>query len=153
MRFRPPTAVPRNPTFALDATAPLTRRQFLVAPVALLLLSRLDLVGRRRGPHEHPDPRPGITAEHVLPDAKLGSKRSAKRAFAMVREIPEIADGVYCYCDCDKSMGHRSLLACFESDQAVGCGMCREQMKLVYDLHRKGKTLAEIREGCDREFS
>jgi uncharacterized protein with PCYCGC motif len=146
-------AAPRNPTLALDSTAPLTRRQFVVAPVALLLLSRLAPAVRRRGPHEHPDPRPGITAEHVLADAKLGSKRSTKRAFAMAREIPEIADGVYCYCDCDKSMGHRSLLACFESDQAVGCAMCREQMKLVYDLHRKGRTLAEIREECDREYT
>jgi uncharacterized protein with PCYCGC motif len=146
-------AAPANPTFSIDPTASLTRRQFVAAPLAALVMSRLGTLLRRRGPHEHPNPRPGITAEHVVAEDRLGSKRSTKRAFAMAREIPDIADSIYCYCECDQSMGHRSLLACFESEQAVGCGMCKEQMKLVYDLHRKGKTLDEIRAACDREYS
>jgi len=67
----------------------------------------------------HPTPRPGITAEKILPDfaipaeyRRLGGVRGARRA------APTL-DGVYCHCDCSKHAGHRSLLTCFESNHGA----------------------------------
>ena len=143
---------PRSQLAALGV-APMTRRQFVATPLGLFLMSRFPDVAATRATHAHPEPRVGVTSEHVLSEERVvAKKKSAKRGYEMAREIPEVADGIYCYCECEKSMGHRSLLACFESDQAIGCGMCREQMKLVYDLHQKGKSLAEIRAACDQEY-
>jgi len=35
------------------------------------------------------------------------------RAYQVASEIPEVLDQIYCYCECDKHMGHSSLLSCF----------------------------------------
>jgi len=102
-------------------------------------------------PFEHPEPRPGITAEHVLAESKLPKKSSVRAAYDWVRRFPEVCDGIYCVCDC-KSMGHRSLLTCFESEQPEGCGACRELAVLVGNMASKGKTLAEIRVAVDEKF-
>ena len=108
---------------------------------------------RKRDGFPHPDPRPGVTAEHVLADDEIGSRKRVREAYAAARTHPEVFDGVYCACACDKSMNHRSLLSCFESRQAVGCGACREEGELVGRLARDGKTLDEIRRAVDEEFS
>jgi hypothetical protein len=100
----------------------------------------------------HPDPRPGITGENVLSESDISERRRVREAYAAARTHPELFDGVYCACECDKSMGHRSLLSCFESRQAIGCMACREEAELVARLARDGKSLAEIRLAVDEEF-
>lgn len=50
-------------------------------------------------------------------------------------------------------MNHRSLLSCFESDQAAGCYACGSEARLVHKLHGEGETLEEIREAVDRKFA
>ena len=100
----------------------------------------------------HPDPRPGVTAEHVLSEEEVGSRKRVREAYAAARTHPEMFDGVYCACECDKSMNHRSLLTCFESRQAIGCMACREEGELVGRLAGDGKTLEEIRRAVDEEF-
>ena len=130
-----------------------TRRRFVAVPLVLLMSGTLTRLGRvaPARPIEHPDPRPGITAEHVL---RADHFREAKvaRNYDMAREIPEVLDGLYCHCDCSKSMHHRSLLSCYESEQPSGCGTCIEEMKLAYRLHKEGKTLDEIRKAVDERF-
>ena len=102
----------------------------------------------------HPKPRPGITAAKVLKAADLkGSEKEVIATFDMVREIPQVADGIFCYCGCDEIDGHYSLLSCYEEDgMAQGCNICQGEGQMVYELHRKGRTLAEIRDAIDRNF-
>jgi hypothetical protein len=136
-----------------------SRRRFLLALSALLATpaawreAAAHHITKPRAGFPHPDPRPGITADNVLPESEIGERRRVREAYAGARTHPEIFDGVYCACECDKSMGHRSLLSCFESRQAVGCMACREEGELVTRLARDGKTLAEIRVAVDEEFS
>ncbi len=100
----------------------------------------------------HPDPRPGITAEKILPASALKTDK-ARMLYDLAREIPEVLDGLHCYCDChDDPMNHRSLLSCFESDQAAGCYPCGGEARLVHKLHAEGKTLAKIRAAVDKKF-
>ena len=136
-----------------------TRRRFLVAlsglvagPAAWANLLAHPITRRRSG-FQHPDPRPGITADLVLPESELGERRRVREAYAAARAHPELFDGVYCACECDKSMGHRSLLSCFESRQAIGCMACREEGELVGRLARDGKTLEDIRAAVDKEYA
>lgn len=35
------------------------------------------------------------------------------RAYQVAWEIPDVLDRLYCYCYCDRSAGHVSLLSCF----------------------------------------
>ena len=106
---------------------------------------------RRRG-FEHPEPRDGISSEHVLAESELPDKDDVRDAYVAARASPEIFDGLYCACRCRDKLHHRSLLSCFESRQPTGCMGCREEAILVGRLVRKGKTLAEIREAVDEEY-
>jgi len=42
------------------------------------------------------------------------------RAYQIANEIPDILDQLYCYCGCDRSLGHKSLLSCFTDDHGAG---------------------------------
>lgn len=134
------------------------RRDFLFRAAAVVALVGIDRDALARGltSHRlgfpHPEPRPGITGEHVLAESELGGRRRVREAYAAARTHPEMFDGVYCACECDKSMSHRSLLSCFESRQAIGCMACREEAELVARLAGDGKTLDEIRRAVDEEF-
>ena len=133
----------------------LTRRQALLrlagAAGALVLVPRplraLALAARSA---RHPDPRPGITADAVLPDADVPAR--SKAAYRVAREIPGILDGLYCHCDCAERDGRRSLLSCFEVTMATTCGVCRGEAVLAGKLHREKKTLDEIRAAVDEEY-
>ena len=134
----------------------LTRRSFLaMLPLALLpSVARAMRVPRRsaRGPRTHPEPRPGITAAHVLPDSKLTDK-SAAPVYAMVREIPQVVDGIRCSCGCADLEGFYSLLSCYEADgMAQHCVICQGQARLAYKLHGEGWSLTGIRKAIDAEY-
>jgi hypothetical protein len=43
----------------------------------------------------------------------------AAAAHRVAREIPEVLDQLYCYCQCDKHRGHKSLLSCYTDGHAA----------------------------------
>ena len=43
----------------------------------------------------------------------------ARVAHAVARDIPDVLDQLYCYCGCDKSAGHKSLLSCYTDNHAA----------------------------------
>jgi hypothetical protein len=45
-----------------------------------------------------------------------------------------------CYCHCDRSQGHGSLLDCFASKHASVCEICIREGFYSYEQSRKGKT-------------
>jgi hypothetical protein len=99
---------------------------------------------------KHPEPRPGVTAERVLPEQDVPAKyRDAYRA---AREHPQLLDGIYCHCDCEAHRGLRSLLSCFEGTMPQSCGICLGEARLAARLHGRGKTLAEIRDEIDESY-
>jgi hypothetical protein len=55
-----------------------------------------------------------------------------------------------CYCHCDRSQGHGSLLDCYVSRHATGCDICQREDFYAYEQTHKGKTPAQIREGIMR---
>jgi hypothetical protein len=117
----------------------------VVAPFILGAARALPL-----GPR-HPDPRPGITADHVLPDDRVDAEH--KDAYDAARQIPEILDGIYCHCDCaDRHSDLRSLLSCYETDMPMSCGVCSGEARTALRLYKQGKTLAEIRAAIDKRF-
>ena len=135
------------------------RRDFLrVLPAGLLLAPRLlgASVPRSYQSSDHPDPRPGIDASGVLKAAQLRSEGfgdDVVEVFDMVRQIPEIADGLACYCGC-MLMGNRSLLTCYhEGGMARGCNICQGEGRLAYRRWKEGQTLDQIRRAIDARFN
>jgi len=122
----------------------------LAAPLALP--ARGAAAVGTRGPH--PTPRPGITAARVATQAQLADAPDAHAVFDQVREIPHIVDGVRCNCGCADAKGYHSLLSCFETPDVMAkhCEVCQAQGRLVFRMHKSGRSLDEIRRGVDARF-
>jgi len=134
------------------------RRAFLRAiPAAALLGLALpaDLAARRRRATTHPDPRPGIDASGVVSAEQLRAEGMGEDVVAIydgIREMPEIADGLACYCGC-MLMGVRSLLECYsEKGMARGCVICQGEGRLAYRRWKEGQSLDQIRRAIDARF-
>ena len=133
-----------------------TRRGFLA-----LLPGVLIAVHARRGSasmvdalqRKHPAPRPGIDASRVVAAKDLEGPAEMRRAFELVRQIPQVADGIRCHCGCDEMEGYYSLLSCFEKEgMAQHCEVCQRHAVMAHRLHRAGKSLDQIRAAIDAEY-
>jgi hypothetical protein len=100
----------------------------------------------------HPEPRPGIDASRVTPRDRVADP-NAVPVFDMVREMPQIVDGIRCQCGCAEVPDNYSLLSCYEGDgMAAHCEVCKGQAKLAYRQYKQGKSLNQIRAAIDAEF-
>ena len=68
-------------------------------------------------------------------------------AYAVAGRTKKVLYQQPCYCHCDRSQGHGSLLDCFVSRHAAGCDICQKEDFYAYEQTHKGKTPAQIRDG------
>jgi hypothetical protein len=130
----------------------ITRGEFFrrLAGAAILIVLRPVAVAGMRPGLKHPDPRPGVTSEKVLPADKLPANPKVRSAYAAARANPAIFDGLACACGCSDE--HRSLLVCYETAQPEGCWSCRDEAVAVGNAIAAKSTLAEIRALVDKKF-
>ena len=97
-----------------------SRRRFLaLVPGALALVipeqARAELLSAvSRG--DHPTPRSGIDASKVLKADQLHTPDAAP-VFDLVRQMPQVVDGIRCNCGCAELPGYYSLL--FEDPSGI----------------------------------
>jgi hypothetical protein len=130
----------------------LAKLPWVVAGAAAVALAVVLVRPRAGHAAAHPDPRPGITAERVLPPAMVPMGPGTLEAYEAARRVPQVLDGVYCHCNCSKFYGHRSLLTCFESDHGSRCDICMQEAMLAEQLTGSGQSLAQIRKAIDARF-
>ena len=131
-----------------------TRRGFLaLLPGVLLAVSTRPAWSRTAaapGQPKHPTPRPGIDASKVTPATGVEGGPGTREAFELVRQIPQVVDGIRCHCGCSEMEGFYSLLSCFEKDgMAQHCEVCQGLARLAHRMHRAGKSLDQIRAAVD----
>ncbi len=98
--------------------------------VLVLAAAAVWLAGGREGPLAGSGPT-GVTASG-MPLAPVVARREtrptldparfvgkAAAAHRVAREIPDVLDQLYCYCQCDKHLGHKSLLSCYTDGHAA----------------------------------
>lgn len=102
---------------------------------------------------DHPTPRPGVDASRVLTADRLHDGTAAP-IFDLIRQIPQVADGIRCHCGCATLPGYRSLLSCYEAPgMAQHCEICQGQAKLAHKLHRRDWSLDGIRAAIDAAYA
>jgi hypothetical protein len=74
-------------------------------------------------------------------------------AYRVAEEISDVIDQLYCYCECDKHSGHRSLLSCFTDNHAANCAVCQDEALDAAKMKKQGHTMAEIRSRIDAKYS
>lgn len=52
-------------------------------------------------------------------DPNLFRDARARKAYRVAKDIPWILDSIYCYCYCDASFKHKSLLSCYVDNHAA----------------------------------
>jgi hypothetical protein len=157
-----PPLAPTRPQPMLEMGHSISRRAALARLAAYALGGVAALTAGARPAHAsvirrapgfpHPNPRPGVTAARVLPVERLPDEEDVRSAYAFARKYPEIFDGLYCACRCQSSFGHRSLLACYESDQPTGCHGCQSEGLLAGREMEKGADLRRVRAAVDEEY-
>ncbi len=72
------------------------------------------------------------------------------KAYQIAAKVPAVLYQQPCYCHCDRSVGHTSLHSCFETTHGADCSACMKEAFYAYQMRKKGKTSAQIREGIMR---
>jgi len=88
--------------------------------------------------------------EEELPatmDPALFTEPIVQNAYTVAAKIKETLYQQPCYCHCDRSHGHTSLLDCFASKHGSGCGTCIYEDFYAFEQSGKGKSAAQIRAG------
>ena len=135
-----------------------SRREFIATVPGILLGAAVPqsvLAGMLRGAWhtDHPTPRPGVDASKVLTAPQLHVPAAAD-AFDLVRQVPQVADGIRCHCGCAAVPGYYSLLSCYEgAGMAQHCEICQGEGRLVHKLHTQGWSLNGIRGAVDAAFA
>ncbi len=87
----------------------------------------------------------------VLPASKFSGKSA--RGYALAKQIPQVCCKLFCYCGCDCTDAHTSLLDCFTTVHGDACPICQEEVIAAYKLKKEGKTIAAIQKTIDATFS
>ncbi len=119
---------------------------------SLLFLAAVAIAGR--APAAVPSGTNDVPAHHAtppdgpLPDTLSPAKFTdglTQNSYAMAARIKAVLYEQPCYCFCDRTDGHHSLLDCYTSDHASMCNVCRMEGIFAYEQTRKGQTPAQIR--------
>lgn len=100
----------------------------------------------------HPQPRADAHAGHVVPAERYAEFNRAEDAYTKAAAIPEVLDGLFCYCLCSQHSGHYSLLDCFRGDHGSACDVCMNEAALAYEMVQQGASLDEIRGEIDQLY-
>ncbi len=132
---------------------------FLLAAAGLLVLPQFaaspaqQMPGMGRSAAVSNEPTPAFHSQapkEALPptmDPSLFTDILTSNAYVIAGRVKKVLYQQPCYCHCDRSQGHGSLLDCFVSRHGSGCDICQKEDFYSYEQTRKGKTPAQIRDG------
>jgi len=124
--------------------------------VAVLAMALNEPVSRAAQNAGSPEPTPayhsGVPAG-ALPqtmDPTAFPNPVVQNAYAVAAKVKRVLYQQPCYCHCDRSIGHESLLDCFVGKHASVCDVCMREGFYAYEQTQKKKTAAQIRAGIER---
>jgi len=102
------------------------------------------------------NPAEPIPAFHAQPptgdlpptmEPSIYSEKVVFNAYVVAGRVRKVLYQQPCYCHCDRSSGHSSLLDCFVGRHGSGCDVCQKEAFYAYEQTRRGKTPGQIRDG------
>jgi Protein of unknown function with PCYCGC motif len=83
--------------------------------------------------------------EQFFGDSKVG--------YLAAQQCPEVIAKLLCYCGCDTTDKHTSLLDCFASDHGADCKICTDEALMALTLKKQDKSIAQIQQAVDTKFT
>jgi hypothetical protein len=78
----------------------------------------------------------------VLDPSRLanGTEPDVRLSYEAARKYPDMLDRLHCFCECKESHleRHKTLLTCFTTAHAAGCGVCQREANLAAKLKDQG---------------
>jgi hypothetical protein len=136
--------------------AALTGFAVLLFAAALLDLPQFAATQSQPAQADSAEPVPAFHAQPPsgdLPptmDPSLYSEKVIFNAYVVAGRVKKVLYQQPCYCHCDRSSGHGSLLDCFVSRHGSGCDICQKEAFYSYEQTKKGKTPVQIREAIEK---
>jgi len=76
-----------------------------------------------------------------------------KQAYKVAEKNPALLAELHCYCGCDKTEGHQSLLDCYRGRHGATCQICTEEALLAERMSEQGSPVDQIRDAIRRKFA
>ena len=76
-----------------------------------------------------------------------------KKAYEIARRDPRLLAQMKCYCRCDRSLGHTSLLDCYRDMHAAGCGICIGEALDADFAANRGLPVEQIQQALRERYS
>ena len=140
------------------------RARFLFAAPVLVLALVAAAPSKKAAPAKAPPPsatngcatcveRGVILDPSLFADVRRFEKE-VKPAYEAALKYPQTLDRLHCFCECQESMMHRhkTLLTCFTSNHAAGCGICIREALLAAELKEKGLPDDQVENAVESAF-
>jgi len=130
-------------TLVLLGIGAASARDGIVRGATAAAQSDMDDDGTMPSYHAHP---PAGALPATL-DPKLFHDALTQNIYALAAKEKPVLYQQPCYCHCDRSIGHKSLLDCYVDRHASLCATCKQEAAYAYEQTKKGKSPAQIRAG------
>jgi hypothetical protein len=90
-------------------------------------------------------------AKEVISPEKFSGPIAA--GYKAAQKAKDTCSKLFCYCGCDLSEEHTSLLDCFTSMHGVDCAICQEEAIIAWHMKEQGKSLGQIQKAIDERFA
>ena len=86
---------------------------------------------------------PALFANATEPDVRP--------SYEAARKYPDTLDRLHCFCECKESQRehHKTLLTCFTSAHAAGCGICQREAILAAKLKDQGMSDEQVEKAVE----
>ena len=78
---------------------------------------------------------------------------TAREAYIVAQQVPWLLAQLWCYCGCDKTNGHRSLLDCYRDYHGATCAICTGEALEANQLYNQGSPVEQIRDALRARFA
>jgi hypothetical protein len=84
------------------------------------------------------------------PDQFMGP---VKQAYTFAGHNPALLAQLWCYCGCDKTAGHKSLLDCYRDRHGATCNICSGEALQAQQMSEQGSPVDQIRDALRRRYA
>ncbi|MGC1399586.1 CYCXC family (seleno)protein [Candidatus Binatus sp.] len=76
-----------------------------------------------------------------------------KQAYEVAKKNPALLAQLHCYCGCDKTYGHKSLLDCYRGTHASVCAICLGEALTAEQMSEQGSPVEQIRDALRKQYA
>jgi hypothetical protein len=99
-------------------------------------------------------PRPAAAngaVKSVLPAGKFFGQAAV--GYQAAQQCPEVIAKLFCYCGCDMTDAHTTLLDCFTSEHGADCPICTDEAVIAAQMKKLGRTIPQIQQAIDSKYA